>query len=430
MRQTPIIAGVTQVDVASLGRAAKAASSLLARATTDQKNRALIRIAELLELRRDEVLAANRNDVEAARARKVEAYFVDRLTLTAERLTGIAGDARAVAALPDPVGEWFDETRLPNGLRLRKRRVPLGVLGVIYEARPNVTIDIAALAIKSGNAVILRGGSETLNTNRALVGLIHQALAEAGLPEAVIGFIDDPSRERILELLRLHEYVELIIPRGGASLHAFCRENSAITVITGGMGINHLYLDPSAELDKALDIIDNAKTQRPTVCNALGTLVVHREIAARALPRVVARLGAKGVTFRCDPKAMALLGELAPGVLAAGPGDWDIEWLSLVLGLKVVDSLDEGLAFIRAHSLEHSDGILSQDPEAITRFLNEIDSAAVFVNASTRFNDGGQFGLGAEVAVSTQRIHARGPMGLRELTSYKWVCEGDGQVRA
>ena len=430
MRQTPIIAGVTQVDVASLGRAAKAASSLLARATTDQKNRALIRIAELLELRRDEVLAANRNDVEAARARKVEAYFVDRLTLTAERLTGIAGDARAVAALPDPVGEVFGETRLPNGLRLRKRRVPLGVLGGIYEARPNVTIDIAALAIKSGNAVILRGGSETLNTNRALVGLIHQALAEAGLPEAVIGFIDDPSRERILELLRLHEYVELIIPRGGASLHAFCRENSAITVITGGMGINHLYLDPSAELDKALDIIDNAKTQRPTVCNALGTLVVHREIAARALPRVVARLGAKGVTFRCDPMAMALLGELAPGVLAAGPGDWDIEWLSLVLGLKVVDSLDEGLAFIRAHSLEHSDGILSQDPEAITRFLNEIDSAAVFVNASTRFNDGGQFGLGAEVAVSTQRIHARGPMGLRELTSYKWVCEGDGQVRA
>ena len=430
MRQTPIIAGVTQVDVASLGRAAKAASSLLARATTDQKNRALIRIAELLELRRDEVLAANRNDVETARARKVEAYFVDRLTLTAERLTGIAGDARAVAALPDPVGEWFDETRLPNGLRLRKRRVPLGVLGVIYEARPNVTIDIAALAIKSGNAVILRGGSETLNTNRALVGLIHQALAEAGLPEAVIGFIDDPSRERILELLRLHEYVELIIPRGGASLHAFCRENSAITVITGGMGINHLYLDPSAELDKALDIIDNAKTQRPTVCNALGTLVVHREIAARALPLVVARLGAKGVTFRCDSAALAILGEDAPRVLAAGPGDWDIEWLSLVLGLKVVDSLDEGLAFIRAHSLEHSDGILSQDPEAITRFLNEIDSAAVFVNASTRFNDGGQFGLGAEVAVSTQRIHARGPMGLRELTSYKWVCEGDGQVRA
>lgn len=387
-------------------------------------------MADLLVQRRDEVLAANRIDVEAAQARKVEAYFVDRLTLTAERLTGIANDARAVAALPDPVGEWFDETRLPNGLRLRKRRVPLGVLGVIYEARPNVTIDIAALAIKSGNAVILRGGSETLNTNRALVTLIHRALTEAGLPEAAIGFIDDPSRERILELLRLHEFVELIIPRGGASLHAFCRENSAITVITGGMGINHLYLDSTADLDKALDIIDNAKTQRPTVCNALGTLVVHRDIAARALPLVVARLGAKGVTFRCDPAALAILGEDAPRVLAAGPGDWDIEWLSLVLGLKVVDTLDAGLAFIRAHSLEHSDGILSQDPVAIARFLNEIDSAAVFVNASTRFNDGGQFGLGAEVAVSTQRIHARGPMGLRELTSYKWVCEGDGQVRA
>ncbi len=418
-----------QADVASLGRAAKTASGLLARATTEQKNRVLIRIVELLEQRREEILAANQVDVEAARARKVEPYFVDRLTLTADRLTGIAGDARAVAALPDPVGEWFDETRLPNGLRLRKRRVPLGVLGVIYEARPNVTIDIATLAIKSGNAVILRGGSETLNTNRALVGLIHRALAESGLPEAAIGFVDDPSRERILDLLRLHEYVELIIPRGGASLHAFCRENSAITVITGGMGINHLYLDPTADLDKALDIIDNAKTQRPTVCNALGTLVVHRDMAVRALPRVVDRFGAKGVTFRCDPAALAILGVAAPRVMAAGPGDWDTEWLSLVLGLKVVDTLDEGLDFIRAHSLEHSDGILSQDPEAITRFLNEIDSAAVFVNASTRFNDGGQFGLGAEVAVSTQRIHARGPMGLRELTSYKWVCEGDGQVR-
>lgn len=429
MRQTPIIAGVTHVDVVSLGQAAKAASALLARATTEQKNQALNRIADLLERRREEVLAANQIDVEAARARKVEAYFVDRLTLTAGRLTGIAGDARAVAALPDPVGEWFDEARLPNGLRLRKRRVPLGVLGVIYEARPNVTIDIATLAIKSGNAVILRGGSETLNTNRSLVKLIHQALAEAGLPEAAISFIDDPSRERILELLRLHEYVELIIPRGGASLHAFCRANSAITVITGGMGINHLYLDPTADLDKGLDIIDNAKTQRPTVCNALGTLVVHRDIAARALPLVAARLGAKGVMFRCDEAALDILGEGAHGALPAGPGDWDVEWLSLVLGLKVVDTLDEGLAFIRAHSLEHSDGILSQDPEAITRFLNEIDSAAVFVNASTRFNDGGQFGLGAEVAVSTQRIHARGPMGLRELTSYKWVCEGDGQVR-
>ena len=269
-RQTPIIAGVIQADVASLGRAAKTASGQLARATTEQKNEVLNRIADLLEGRREEVLAANQIDVDGARARKVEPYFVDRLTLTAGRLAGIAGDARAVAALPDPVGEWFDEARLPNGLRLRKRRVPLGVLGVIYEARPNVTIDIATLAIKSGNAVILRGGSETLNTNRALVKLIHQALAEVGLPEAAISFIDDPSRERILELLRLHEYVELIIPRGGASLHAFCRENSAITVITGGMGINHLYLDPTADLDKALDIIDNAKTQRPTVCNALG----------------------------------------------------------------------------------------------------------------------------------------------------------------
>ncbi len=417
------------IEVANLGRLAKEASRALGRAATERKNGALIRLADLIETERAGVLTQNRLDVDAARERKAEAYYLDRLTLNPERLSAIARDTRAVAELPDPVGEWFDETTLPNGLRLRKRRVPLGVLGVIYEARPNVTVDIAALAIKSGNACILRGGSDTLATNRALVDIIHRALAEHDLPVAAVGFIDDPDRARILELLRLHEYVELIIPRGGAALHDFCRKNSAITVITGGMGINHMYVDPTADLGKALDVIDNAKTQRPTVCNALGTLLVNAEIAPALLPRLADRLVPKGVMFRADPAALAMLTGAGESVGPAGPGDWDTEWLALVLGVKIVASIDEAIDFISAHSLEHSDGILSRDPLAIAQFLNEVDSSAVFVNASTRFNDGGQFGLGAEVAVSTQRVHARGPMGLRELTSYKWVCEGEGQIR-
>jgi glutamate-5-semialdehyde dehydrogenase len=312
-----------------------------------------------------------------------------------------------------------------------RQRVPLGVLGVIYESRPNVTIDVAALAVRTGNVAILRGGSETIRSNRALVAAVHAALAEAGLPETAVQFIGDPDRRHVTGLLRLHEYVDLIIPRGGNALHQFCRENSAIPVITGGIGICHLYVDLSADLKAALPVIRNAKVQRPSVCNALDTLLVHPAVAAEFLPQVVAALAEDGVTFRAEPRALAALGAqgLPEVVSPAGPQDFDTEWLSLVLGLKVVDGLDEAIGHIEAHSTGHSDGILTETAEHAARFVSEVDSAAVYVNASTRFTDGAQLGLGAEVAVSTQRLHARGPMGLPELTTYKWVVQGDYTAR-
>jgi glutamate-5-semialdehyde dehydrogenase len=293
-----------------------------------------------------------------------------------------------------------------------------------------VTIDVAGLALKTGNAAILRGGSETLHSNRALVEVIRQALQEEHLPADAIQFIDNPDRQLVGELLKMYEYVDLIIPRGGAALHQFCRENSRIPVITGGIGICHLFVDESADLQAALPVIRNAKIQRPTVCNALDTLLVHRAVAQQFIPTLVEGLAADGVTFRADERTcLALAGKAEGVVIPAGAQDFDTEWLSLVLGIKVVDSLDEAIEHIAAHSTAHSDGILTNNPENARRFVAEVDSAAVYVNASTRFTDGGQLGLGAEVAVSTQRLHARGPMGLRELTTYKWVIEGSYHTR-
>ncbi len=413
-----------------IGKRARAASKTLARLPTAQKNAALLAIADELLRCQEAILAANARDVAAAREKNVSPAFLDRLTLTPQRLADMARDVRAVAALPDPIGEQFDHTTLPNGLRLHKRRIPIGVLGVIYEARPNVTTDVAALALKSGNAVILRGGSDNLNSNQALVAAVHRALAANAIPTDAVQLITDTDRARVLELLRLHEYVDLIIPRGGESLHRFCREHSTIPVITGGMGINHIYVDASAELDKAVEVVFNAKVSKPTVCNALSTLLVHAHIAATFLPRLAQRLAERQVELRCDARALSLLQPIYPlARLADDATDWDTEWLALILGVHIVDSAEEAIAFIQAHTMEHSDGICAQDPQVIEQFINAIDSSAVFINASTRFNDGGQFGLGAEVAISTQRIHARGPMALRELTSYKWVCEGDGHVR-
>ena len=412
----------------AMGQRAKAAARQLARATTDQKNAALVALADRLWADRVEILAANAIDVAAAQANGLSAALIDRLLLNEARLNGIAADQRNVATLPDPVGEIFEASTLPNGLAIHKQRVPLGVLGVIYEARPNVTVDVAGLALKTGNAVILRGGSETLNSNRALVNSIQAALAQAGLPADTVQFIDDADRARVTELLALDHYVDMIIPRGGAGLHQFCREHSRIPVITGGIGICHLFVDDSADLDAALKIIFNAKTQRPTVCNALDTALIHRAVAAEFLPRLVDHLGVAGVTFRADASAQPYL-SADPRVSPAGPDDFDTEWLSLILGLKVVDGLDEAIAHIAAHSTAHSDGILTRNDENAVRFIAEVDSAAVYVNASTRFTDGSQFGLGAEVAISTQRLHARGPMGLRELTTYKWVVIGQGHVR-
>ena len=418
-------------NLQTMGRAAKAAARQLAILTTAQKNAALLAIAGELAAQAALVLAENEQDVASGRAQGLSDALLDRLLLTEERLAGLVADVRRVAELPDPVGEEMDGRVLPNGLRLCKRRIPIGVLGVIYEARPNVTIDIATLCLKTGNAVILRGGRETLRSNLALVRVIQAALAQMGLPPAAVQYIDDPDRALVTELLRLDAYVDMIVPRGGNALHRLCREQSSIPVITGGIGICHVYVDESADLARAVAIVENAKVQRPSVCNALDTLLVHPAVAASFLPRVAAQLAQHGVELRATGRALAILQQSEHGakVVPAGVDDFDQEWLALILGVRVVDGLDEAIAHIQAHSTEHSDSILTNNWAYASRFVNEINSAAVFVNASTRFNDGGQFGLGAEVAVSTQKLHARGPMGLAELTTYKWVCLGEGQVR-
>jgi len=415
------------IDLMQMGKMARAAARQLARATSAQKHDALRAIADCLESDAARILAANAADLDDAHARNIGDALLDRLSLNG-RLASIASDVRDVIALPDPIGEVIESNTLPNGLRVSRRRTPIGVLGVIYEARPNVTVDVAALAIKTSNAVILRGGSETLRSNTALVEVIRAALLTAGLPADAVQFIADTDRRYIGELLKLNDYVDLIIPRGGQALHQFCRENSTIPVITGGMGICHLYVDQSADQDAALKIIENAKTQRPSVCNALDTILVHEAIAAEFLPHVIDRLGASGVSFRADPAAMALLSD--PRVTAAGEDDFDTEWMRLILSIRVVDGVEMAIEHIAAHSTAHSDGILTRDMDQADHFVDEVDSAAVYVNASTRFTDGGQLGLGAEIAVSTQKVHARGPMGLRELTSYKWVIQGDGQIRS
>ena len=421
-----------------LGVSAQKASGNLARATSELRNDVLNNLADLLSKRDQEIFNANEADVSDGEEAGLSEALLDRLTLNPSRLSGIIDDLRRVADMPDPVGEVFDQAVLPNGLQVRKQRVPIGVLGVIYEARPNVTIDIAGLAIKTGNAVILRGGSETINSNRVLVSVIQEALTGCGLPAEVVQFIDDTSRERVAELLTMHKYVDMLIPRGGAALHQYCRENSTIPVITGGIGICHLFVDQSADIPRSIQVIQNAKVQHPSVCNSLDTTLIHREVAAEMIPLLIRRLAEDGVAFKLDESAMKYLNDNGVGTEANGflvdiqpaqPGDFDTEWLSLVLGLKVVSGLDEAIEHIAIHSTGHSDGILTQDEANARRFIAEVDSAAVYVNASTRFTDGGQLGLGAEVAISTQRLHARGPMGLRELTTYKWVIEGDYQVR-
>jgi glutamate-5-semialdehyde dehydrogenase len=416
--------------IAELGKQARLASRELATADTEKKDQFLYSLAEKLLKESDEILAANQIDIEAGKQSGLSPALLDRLTLNQDRLAGMAAELRVVAGLPDPAGEVFDQVTLPNGLQVHKQRVPLGVLAVIYESRPNVTVDVAGLALKTGNAVILRGGSETITSNRTLVAVIRDSLSEAGLPVEAVQFIDDPDRDRVMELLQLQAYVDMLIPRGGAALHEFCRQNSRIPVITGGIGICHLYVDDSADLEAAVGVIQNAKVQRPTVCNALDTVLIHHAIAEEFLPRLAERLSKDGVSFRADEKALPLLTKPNVVTLPAGPEDFDTEWLSLVVGVKVVDGLDEAIEHIALHSTAHSDGILTQNRANAERFIEEVDSAALYVNASTRFTDGSQLGLGAEVAISTQRLHARGPMGLRELTTYKWVIRGENHVRS
>lgn len=418
------------VEMLALGVAARQAAMQLATATTATKNAFLYNLADSLESHSELILAANNVDIAAARDAGLSDPLIDRLSLVG-RLENIAVDVRGIVALPDPIGEGYDAETLPNGLRVCKRRVPLGVLAIIYESRPNVTVDVAALAIKSGNAVILRGGSETLVTNIALVAVIRRCLEQAGLPADAVQMIPRADRQLLNELLAMDTTVDMVIPRGGMALQSFCKANSRIPVITGGIGICHLYLDAIVDLPAAIDVIYNAKVQRPTVCNALDTLLVHRSLAAVALPPILDKLGAAGVRFHLDPTAWEIAnGRPTQASLApARPEDWSTEWLSLDLNVRVVDDLDAAIAHIRRYSTGHSDGILTAESAHADSFVAAVDSAAVYVNASTRFTDGGQLGLGAEVAISTQKVHARGPMGLRELTSYQWLIEGQYHVR-
>ncbi|MDR5687143.1 glutamate-5-semialdehyde dehydrogenase [Morganella morganii] len=413
-----------------MGKAAKAASWALAQLSGKQKNQALTRIADLLEQNSAPILAANELDIAKAREQGTSEAMLDRLLLTQARLESIAADVRKVCQLADPVGEVIDGGVLESGLRLERRRVPLGVVGVIYEARPNVTVDVASLCLKTGNAVILRGGKETHNTNVAMVSVIQQALSECGLPQAAIQAIDNPDRALVNELLKMDRYVDILIPRGGAGLHRLCREQSTIPVITGGIGVCHIFVDETADLHKALPVIRNAKVQRPSVCNAVETLLVHEKVAAEFLPLLSDHMAADNVTLHADPAALALLKNGPAKTEAVTEAQLSDEWLSLDLNVVIVKDIDGAIEHIRHYGTQHSESILTQSMSQADYFVSNIDSSAVYVNASTRFTDGGQFGLGAEVAVSTQKLHARGPMGLAALTTYKWIGIGDHTIRS
>ena len=413
------------------GRDAQTAAVGLARTAAKVRNHALHNIAAALDAAPDAVLDANAADYQDAQSAGINAAFLDRLLLTPERLRGMAADVRGVAAQPDPVGELIESSQMDNGLELEKRRVPLGVIASIYESRPNVTTDIVALALKSGNACLLRGGKETLRSNTALVDLIHRAIGEAGLPAAAIQFVNDTDRALVDVMLGMKESISLLVPRGGADLINFVARKATMPVLTGGVGVCHTYVDRDADAAMAAAIVCNAKVQRPTVCNALDTVLVHSESAARCLPAIAERLNDAGVEMRCDHRALSILGPAASqlNTVPAQEDDWGREFLALIAAVKVVDSLDAALAHIDAYGSGHSEAIITDDDDAAQRFLTEVDAAAVMHNTSTRFTDGAQFGLGAEVGISTQKFHARGPLGLRELTSYKWLVRGQGQIR-
>ncbi len=411
--------------------AAKAASRKLATVSTAVKDRALLRIAELLETEQEAVLRANELDLAAARDNGLDDYFVERLTLNPARLRGIANDTRTVAQLPDPVGEMFDTRTLPNGMLIGRRRVPLGVVACIYESRPNVTVDIAALALKSGNAAILRGGKEARHSNAALGVLVARALEDAGIAGDAVQVIADPDRALVDDLLKAHDLIDIIVPRGGSQLIDYVRMNATMPVVAHGEAVVQVYIDAEADLDMAISLVDNAKTRRYSICNAVDTLLVHQRIAPEFLSRLARHWGTK-VAYIADGRARTLLAATAEGgvtIESANEQTWRTEHLALRVGIRIVDSMDDALEHIDTFGSHHSDAIVTENYSHAMRFFDEVDSAAVYVNASTQFTDGAQFGLGAEVGISTQKMHARGPMGLRELTSYKWTIFGKGQVR-
>ena len=427
---TKEITATTNDELEVKGRAARRAARRLAIISADVKNAALHNVADGLKAREEEILAANEKDIANGRERGLEEYFLDRLLLNPERLEGLANDVRGIAALPDPIGEVIDQRNMPNGLTVGKRRVPLGVIGAIYESRPNVTIDISSLCLKSGNAIILRGGSDAINSNTALAALVKDSIADAGIPEDAVQVMETTDRAVVGQMLKAKGIIDLLIPRGSQALINRVATEATIPAITGGVGVCHTYVDRQADLEMALEIVNNAKVSRPSVCNSLDTVIVHSASASAFLPALAKRWEDAGVEMRCDTRALSLLGASAgPKAVHVTEEDWRTEHLSLTAGVRVVDSLDEALEHIDKYGSGHSEAIVTEDYRAAMRFLDEVDAGAVFVNASTRFNDGGQFGLGAEVAISTDKMHARGPMGLRELTSYKWTVLGSGHIR-
>ncbi|MFQ1047081.1 glutamate-5-semialdehyde dehydrogenase [Avibacterium paragallinarum] len=412
-------------NLVEMGKQAKQAAFLLAQCSEKEKNHALLCIAEQLILQAEQILAENRKDIEIAKQNGLSEALIDRLLLTPERLNAIAQDVRHIVSLPDPVGKIIDGGTLDSGLKLERVRVPLGVVATIYEARPNVTIDVASLCLKTGNAVILRGGKETQHSNKILVDVVQQALIQANLPPNAVQAITDPNRDLVMQLMKLDRYVDMLIPRGGAGLHQLCKENSTIPVIIGGVGVCHTFVEESADLTRAVGVICNAKTQRPSTCNTLETLLVQESIAAQFLPMLANAEAAQRIKYHADPTALAILSQTQAEVMPLQEQDLHQEWGSPDLNVVIVKDIDHAVAFINQNGTQHSDAILTSSQRLAQQFINQVDSAAVYVNASTRFTDGGQFGLGAEVAVSTQKLHSRGPMGLEALTSYKWIGTGD-----
>jgi glutamate-5-semialdehyde dehydrogenase len=419
----------TLTELQQKGEAARRASRRLAFLSTETKNQALAATARGLVDQQDKILEANRSDFEQARQSGLSEALLDRMLLDSGRIRAMAGDVRSIEALADPIGEVIEARTLPNGLDLARVRVPLGVIGTIFESRPNVTIDISSLALKSGNAVVLRGGKEAIRTNIVLADIARQAQMEAGVPDGALQLVEDTNRALVAEMLGMKDAIDLLIPRGGAELIEYVRDNAAMPVVAGGVGVCHTYVHALADLAKALSIVDNAKRRRVSICNALDTVLVDRDIAGAFLPALAERWIKAGVEMRCDQESEALLQKAGFRVTSANPDDFGTEFLALIAAIRIVGDLGEALEHLDRYGSGHSEAIVTEDYTAAQRFLHEVDAAAVYVNASTQFTDGGQYGLGSEVGISTQKMHARGPMGLRELTSYKWLIRGTGQVR-
>ena len=411
-----------------MGKKAKIASKKLLVLDSETKNRALLKIAEELIIKKEEIKEANRTDLENGKKSGLSFALLDRLELTDSRIEGMAQSLREMAAFIDPIGEVVSGWRHKNGISIEKKRVPLGVIGMIYESRPNVTIDSAGLAIKSSNAVILRGSANALNSNIFLNRLFNEAGMKAGLPENSVQLIESTDRELVKEMITLDRYIDVLIPRGGKGLKKFIIENAAIPVIETGAGVCHVFVDESAKVDMALEIIENAKTQRPSTCNSIETVLIHRNVAEKILPALTDMLIKDKVELRYSSEALEVIGNRSD-VKLASEEDFGAEYLDLIMSLKLVDDVEEAIEYINTHSTQHSDSIITENIENAEKFLNEVDSAAVYLNASTRFSDGGEFGFGGEIGISTQKLHARGPMGVRELTTTKYVVRGNGQIR-